>query len=79
MVTLKNTNIINAHLMPGSLFAYQDNTKHMFKNTDDMVNKAYISILVNRDVGGYSKGSLFLDKGLLRDEITDETYEYFKF
>ena len=59
---------VNAHLRPGSMIPFQDNSKHNLKNTAQLV-EAPITIIANRDESGEAKGSLFLDGGKAQKQL----------
>lgn len=71
--------LVQAHLMPGALTAYQNittsNGAHV--NTTHDLLKQSVSIVVNRDESGKAEGTLFLDDGISRTEISDKEFEYY--
>jgi hypothetical protein len=46
-------------------------------NTTVDLTKQSISLLVNRDESGVATGTLLLDEGISRTEITENDYEYY--
>ena len=60
VATLKVRDTVNAHLAPGALIPFQNNTNMKFMTTVDVL-AAPISLIANRDSNGYAGGSLFLD------------------
>ena len=74
--TLKVRDTVNAHLAPGALIPFQNNTAMKFMTTADVLN-ASISLIANRDQNGYASGSLFLDQGISRSEYYNQNYEYY--
>lgn len=77
-VILDATTSINAHLMPGKLVAFQNNSQGTYQRVQDLIN-ASVSLIVNTDTNGYATGSLFLDQGSSKEEIESANYEYFNF
>ena len=73
-ITTKLT--VNAHLRPGSLIPFQDNSQKQYSRTSQLV-EAPISIIANRDEHGKASGTLLLDKGISRDEINGNHHEYY--
>jgi alpha-glucosidase (family GH31 glycosyl hydrolase) len=78
-VTLQARNTVNAHLAPGAMVAIQNNTDQDFQSTNDLVYRAPISLVFNRDPTGYAAGTVLLDNGTSRAEISNWQYEYYNF
>ena len=76
VATLKVRDTVNAHLAPGALIPFQNNTNMKFMTTVDVL-AAPISLIANRDQNGYAGGSLFLDQGISRSEMDNNNYEYY--
>ena len=64
--------------MPGSIHAFQDNSDRKHKLTSEII-KEPVTLIANRDHSGQATGILFLDDGESLDQLTDKTYEFYKF
>lgn len=60
MTTLNVQDTVNAHLAPGTMIPYQNNSARTMLTTVDVLEKP-ISLIANRDTNGQAGGSLFLD------------------
>ena len=67
------------HLRPGSIIPWQDKKD---LNESDMINTAQllklpISMVINRNENKVASGTVFLDRGISKLEITEKKYEYY--
>jgi len=60
LVDLHVRDTVNAHLAPGALIPFQDNSDMSLLTTAAVLNKS-ITLIANRDTNGQAGGSLFLD------------------
>lgn len=74
--TLNVRDTVNAHLAPGAMIPFQFNKDMSIMTTNDTFKKP-ISLIANRDENGAAGGSLFLDKGISRQEMYDGVWEYY--
>lgn len=74
--TLKVRDTVNAHLAPGAIIPYQNNSAMAFMTTKDVL-AAPISLVINRDKNQQAGGSLFLDQGISQQEMWSQNYEYY--
>lgn len=59
---------VQAHIMPGSMHAFQDNSDKKHKLTSDII-KEPVTLIANRDHRGHATGNLFLDDGESLDQL----------
>jgi hypothetical protein len=67
---------VNAHLMPGRVIAFQNNSDESITSVHQLINSP-ISLVVNLDNNDFAKGSLFLDQGEKLSELNNWDYEYY--
>lgn len=73
---LKFRDTINAHLRPGTLIPFQNNSAQYLTRTASLLQQP-ISLVVNRNDRKVAQGTVFLDNGIEREELEHETYEYY--
>lgn len=76
MQTLNVLPTVNAHLTPGSLIPYQNNKDMTAMTTYDLLRRP-TSIIINRNTINVATGTVFLDGGYSKSELTNKTYEYY--
>jgi len=73
------TDTVNVHLRPGFLVPFQDNRDQRFNGTEDLLTRAPLALIANRDEHGHAQGKLFLDRGYSVSELEYGDYEYYEF
>ena len=69
---------VNVFLRGGSIIPFQKNDDMKINSTAALLN-APITLIALRDENGRAKGTMVLDTGDSRKELTDQTYEYYQF
>lgn len=80
MIELSATkSTVHSHAKPGSVVIVQNNKVENgdYVNTTVDLMKQSITVLVNRDEHGKASGSLLLDEGISRSELTNSEFEYY--
>jgi hypothetical protein len=78
-IDLNIQSTVNAHLRPGGIIPMQDLMTDLSKpalTTADLM-KQPIALVINRDEGKSASGTLFLDDGISKSELLNQTYEYY--
>jgi alpha-glucosidase (family GH31 glycosyl hydrolase) len=73
---LKYRNKVNAHLMPGMIIPFQNNSAMTARTTNDL-KRLPLSLIINRNQRDVAVGTVFLDGGNTYSEIENKTFEYY--
>lgn len=73
---LKFRNKVNAHLMPGTIIPFQNNSAMTARTTTDL-SRLPLSLIINRNQRDVAVGTVFLDGGNTLSELENKTFEYY--
>ena len=68
-----------AHLMPGKVITFNDNSDHQFKTATDLWTDTNHTLVMNPNKQGFATGRLFADTGLHLNILNEKLYEYYQF